>query len=178
MSDVPPDSGAGFPAPASPSAAARRGGLRALAVMLPKVTRAALRRRGFAEGALAAEWPAIVGTEIAARCLPKKLALARPGRRAEGVLTLRVEAGYGIELQHLAPLVLERVNGYFGYRAIDRLRLQQGPIRPAPGGGPPPRPLGAAEEAELQRRLSGISDEALRGALERLGRALQGRARP
>ncbi|MEE8189487.1 MAG: DciA family protein [Kiloniellales bacterium] len=159
---------------AGTEAPARRPGLRAVAATLPRVAKRALGRRGFAEGGLAVEWPSIVGEELAARCLPSKVAVARPGRRAEGTLTLRVVPGFATELQHLAPLILERVNGYFGYSAIGRLQLQQGPL-PArrPPRRPPEPPLSPEEEAELKDRLAGVEDEELRGALERLGRAVR-----
>jgi hypothetical protein len=153
----------------------RRGsGLRALAATLPLVTRRAVGKREFAEGGLIAEWPSIVGADIAARCQPKKLAAARPGNHREGALLVRVEPGFALELQHLAPQIIERINGHYGYAAIHRLTFQQGPLtaRKQPRR-PPPRPLGAAEEAALRRQMETVEDDALRGALERLGRALR-----
>ncbi len=179
MADPPADPDTKQRKDAATRAPARRPGLRAVAATLPKVTRRALGKRGFAEGGLATEWPSIVGEQIAARCLPRKLALARPGRRAEGTLTLRVEPGFAIDLQHLSPLLIDRINGYFGYRAIAKLTLQQGPIH-APRKAPPApaRPLSTQEEAALSDRLQGVEDEELRGALERLGRAVREKTGP
>jgi len=161
---------------ASRTPARRRGGMRALAATLPAITRRALGRRGFAEGGLIADWPSIVGAAIAARCQPAKLSLARPGRRNEGSVTLRVEPGFALELQHLEPQIIERINGHYGYAAIARLIFHQGPLSAPRRRRPPPRPLGAAEEAELQRQVATVEDEELRGALERLGRAMRERA--
>ena len=160
--------------------ARRRGGLRPLAVTLPKVTRKALGRRGLAEGSLIAEWPEIVGESLAARCLPLKLSFADPKRRAEGTLTLQVESAWTLELQHLAPQLIERINQTLGYAAVSRLAFRQGPLpqrpaheeraraaslAPAAGGGQSPA-------AELS---AAIDDEDLRSALEGLGRALKER---
>ena len=157
--------------------ARRRGGMRSLAAALPAITRRVLGRRGFAEGGLIAEWPSIVGAAIAARCQPAKARPAQPGRRAEGSVTLRVEPGFALELQHLAPQIIERINGHYGYRAITRLILQQGPLGLSRRQAQPPaRPLGAAEEAELRRQVATVEDEDVRGALERLGRAMRQRA--
>ncbi len=152
-----------------------RAGLRALAATLPKVTHRALGRRGFAEGGLATQWSSVMGKEIAARCRPVKLVRARPGASGEGVLTLRVEPGFAIELQHLAPLLIERINGHFGARVVHRLRLLQAPLAPL---RPPPatrkaRPIDPRDEAELKHRAATVDDEGLRGALERLGRAVR-----
>ena len=147
----------------------RGGGLRALAASLPKVTGKAFGRRGLAAGGLVADWPSIVGEQLAAVSLPRGLS-----RTGQGTLTLRVESGHALTLQHLEPLVIERVNGYLGYRAVARLRLQQGPLggRSAPPR-PPPAPLSEAEEASLRARTGTVTDDNLRGALERLGRAVK-----
>lgn len=164
-------------APAS-QGARRTAGLRAIAGTVPQVTRRVLGRRGLAEGGLIAEWPNIVGSEIAGRCRPEALALARKGRRDDGVLTLKVEPGFALEAQHLGPLLLDRVNGYFGYRAVARLRLQQGPL----GAGRPGKPAAAArrgraltpdEENALRSQVAAVADDDLRAALERLGRAVR-----
>lgn len=156
--------------------AVRRGGMRILAATLPAVARRALGRRGFAEGGLIAEWPSIVGHAIATRCQPTRTRPVRAGRRSEGTVTLRVEPGFALEAQHLAPQIIERINGHYGYAAIGRLILQQGPLsalrRPR---APPPRPLSAAEETELRQQVAPVEDEALRNALERLGRAMRQR---
>ncbi len=162
------------------NSARRRGGLRPIAVTLPKVTRKALGRRGLAEGSLITEWPEIVGETLAARCLPMKLSFADPKRRAEGTLTLQVESAWTLELQHLAPKLIERINQTLGYAAVSRLAFRQGPL--------PHRPVdqGKAREAQGEltdaadaipaAELSGaIDDEGLRAALQGLGRALKER---
>lgn len=155
-----------------PETARRRAGLRALAVSLPRVTKRLFGKRGFAEGGLAADWPGIVGAELAAHCRPGKLAFARGAERREGTLTLRVEAPFATEVQHLAPQIMERINGYFGYRAVARLRLRQVPYGPRPAAqraAPVPEP---EITPELARRLESVEDPELRAALGRLGRAL------
>ncbi len=161
----------------NPESGPRRAGLRALAVSLPRVTKRLFGKRGFAEGGLAADWPGIVGTELAQRCRPGKLAFARGAERRNGTLTLRVEAPFATEVQHMAPQIMERINGYFGYGAVARLRLQQvpyspGPVPDRPGPAPAPAP-GAETSPELAARLEAGEDPELRAAVGRLGRALQ-----
>lgn len=158
------------------AARVRRAGLRAIAATVPRVTRRALGRRGFAEGGLASDWSAIVGADLAARCIPERLAHARRAGGEGGTLTLRVEPGFATELQHLAPVLIDRINGHLGYRAVGRLKLRHaGPrARPAPRAAPA-RPLSEAEERDLRARVGAVGDEALRGALERLARAVRER---
>ena len=162
-------------ASSSKGPAKRRGGMRVLAATLPAVARRALGQRGFAEGGLVTEWPSIVGKAIADRCQPTRSRPMRPGHRSEGTLTLRVEPGFALELQHLEPQIIERINGHYGYAAIGRLILHQGPLNAQRRRSPAPRPLSAAEEAELHSRVATVEDDTLRDALERLGRAMRQR---
>ncbi|MEQ8355065.1 MAG: DUF721 domain-containing protein [Kiloniellaceae bacterium] len=163
----------------------RHGGLRALASSLSVVTRRAFARRGLTGADIARQWPAIVGQELAAQCRPRQLRFPKPGEAVDGRLTLRVAPGWALEVQHLEPLLLERINGFFGYRAVARLALQQGPL-PAPHLGArqaarrrrearPPEAAAAVDHG-LAAKLSTVSDPELRAALEGLARSL--RAKP
>ncbi|MBI4183406.1 MAG: DUF721 domain-containing protein [Proteobacteria bacterium] len=141
-----------------------------------KVAGPALERRGRAAAGLIAEWAAIVGADLAAHSLPEEIVFPR-GSKSEGVLRLRVGGPRAVEIQHLAPQIIERINGYFGYRAVARLAFVQAPIegraQRAPREERAPTP---GEERAIERALSGIADPDLKVALARLGRALVGRA--
>jgi hypothetical protein len=157
---------------ASDRAALRRGGMRRVGAELTRLTGPILGKQGLGEAKLLSEWAAIVGATLAGNCWPVKLSFPR-GQRQEGVLRLRVAPGVAVEIQHREPVIIERINGYFGYRAVARLAIVQGPpplcseLPPAP-----PRPLQPSELAALEERLEGISDPALREALARLGSAI------
>ena len=153
----------------------RRGGPRALAAMLPRIARPAFGKRGFAEAGVLTDWPVIVGPVLAAETRPIKLSFPR-GARTEGTLQIRVTSAFSTELQHLAPLVIERINRYFGYGAIARLTLSQGPVIRPPRNKR--RPLPDPEPEALRRletRVAAIEDEELRAALAGLGRQVASR---
>lgn len=151
----------------------RSRGLRALAESLPKVTRPLFGRQGLDAGGLLHDWPDIVGGELAALCQPRRLSFPRRDRRSDGTLTLRVVPGQAVVVQHLEGPIRERVNGYLGYAAVARLRLQQGPLGPGKQHPKPmPAKLSPAQEAELAAKTDSIGDEALRQALTRLGRSV------
>ena len=68
---------------------------------------------------------------------PRRGGKCRPRTKGGGTkarsLVLRVEGPRAIEVQHRSGQILERVNAYFGYRAIAEMRILQAPVaRKAP----------------------------------------------
>ena len=151
----------------------RRGGLRAIAAEIPRVAGAALGKRGFGEAQLVTQWEAVIGPELAAKLAPERLSFAR-GERKNGTLRLRVTSAFATEAQHLEPVLIERINAFFGYGAVARLAFVQGPPLAAAPAAPRPRPLDAAERGAIEARVAGIGDPELRAALARLGAAVAG----
>ena len=133
-----------------------------------------LGRRGFSEAALLTQWPAIVGPEVAAVCLPTRLTFSRGAKRG-GVLSLRVAGGgFAIELQHRTVSLIKRINTYFGYVMVDQIRMTQGLLPRRPRFAPLSEPivLPPDEETVLAVELAPVRDDALRAALARLGRTI------
>lgn len=161
--------------------AKRAGGAKPVGAYVARTLDPVARARGFATTALLAEWPAIVGTELADFTVPDRVVWPRrqdgetgnhPQRwRGEGAtLMLRVDGPRAIEVQHRAAQILERVNLYFGYRAITEMRIFQAPVaKSAPAPAPPP------PETFALPPTAGIDDEGLRKALSRLGSATRAR---
>jgi hypothetical protein len=158
----------------------RENGFRALggltrqltAGLTPKGSRGGAKGRGAPLARLKAEWPAIVGAEIARVSRPEALLADRAARTAQGAgktLRLRVAGAASLEIQHMANRLVERVNGYFGHRFIDDIRLVQGGIVASPSVLPK---LPAADPASAQRiaeRVETVKDPELKAALARLG---------
>jgi hypothetical protein len=145
---------------------AGRHGLRALGVAVSQVAAPILKRRAGALVRLKSDWPAIVGPAWAPVSWP--MALGR-----DGALRLRVVPAAALDLQHRAPLVIERINLYFGRPVVTRLLFVQGllPLAPQPAAAPL-QPLAAEVAQALDRHLAQIPDPDLRAALARLGRAV------
>lgn len=152
----------------------RRGrGPVALGAMLPRIAGRALRRRGFAEARIITDWAAIVGDVLARETMPQKLAFPR-GENTGGTLHVMVSGAFSTELQHLAPLVTEKINAYFGYAAVAKLTMKQGPITRARAAArrKPARPLSGPPSRALRQSLAKIEDDNLRDSLAELGLAL------
>lgn len=83
------------------------------------------KQQGFAEHRLLTEWDKIVGKALAKGSIPKKLTFPK-GKREQGTLHIAVSSGArALELQHMQPMILERISTFFGYAAISRLVLSQ-----------------------------------------------------
>lgn len=149
---------------------------RPLAEFVQSVIDPAMARRGFGQSSLLLFWDDIAGERLAAISQPVKLQWpphphggAQDEAPAPATLIIRVESGFALELQHLAPLIIERINVHFGWRCVGRLLLKQGPITTRPKAQPPAPPLDKAAMAAAQKLVGEIADESLRQALTRLG---------
>ncbi|MBX6425144.1 MAG: DUF721 domain-containing protein [Variibacter sp.] len=134
-------------------------------------------RQGFASGDIVTHWAEIVGDDVAQLAEPLKLQWPRGGGEhasEPATLVLRVEGPAAIEVQHLAPVILERINRYFGWRAVARIAIRQAPLARRPRKVRPPAPS-PAETAQVAASLGAIDDPGLRDALARLGAAIKRR---
>ena len=86
---------------------------RAFSDLLPQAGGAAFRRFGFVQSSIVSRWPEIVGARYAAVTAPESIRFP-PGKKSKGVLTLVVEGAHAPMMQHVAPVVMERVNLFFG----------------------------------------------------------------
>lgn len=151
-----------------------------LADLIDDLLAPALAAQGFAGRAIVSLWPEIVGERLGERTRPLKIDWPRrrpvPGEPTQpATMVVRVEGAFALEMQQLAPLVLERVNAHLGWRAVGKIVLKQGPVA-APVTRRQPAPPEPAVVAAVARQVSGIADPDLRAALERLGRSVAQRA--
>ncbi len=146
----------------------RHAGLRAVGVAVSKLAAPVLCKRSGILVRLKTDWAEIAGAAWAGTTWP--VALGR-----DGALKLHVLPVAAVELQHRAPLLIGRVNQFYGRAVVHRLALVQGPLPLAalPAAGPPWE-ASATETAALDDLLRGIADPDLSAALARLGRALFG----
>ena len=81
-----------------------------------------LGKKGVIEMKILSEWKNIVGQDLAEHSLPEKISFAKD-QRDNGVLHLAVTSGaFAIEISHNTPLILEKINTYFGYKAVTKIK--------------------------------------------------------
>jgi len=156
----------------------RTRGPRPVSQSIDRMTKGLLGKHGFIHGAIATKWPEIVGDSMARHTQPEKIVFSRDGATG-GTLHLKTDSGaFATELQHQEPQIIERINMFFGYRAVVRIKLIQGPL-PALHKGErrtePPRPLNESEIKGLAGAVANVDDPELKEALERLGENILGR---
>ncbi len=145
--------------------------------------------RGFTTREIITQWATIVGPELAQVTSPERLRWPRQSsaQTESGVqesydsaaLHIRVEGPIAIEVQHLAPQIIERINQFFGYPAIGSIRIIQAPVweqDKKPAVEPRPEQSSRHNENLPQSELSipGIIDPDLAAALARLGKRVKG----
>ncbi len=151
----------------------RRHQIRAVGATVERLMKPILGSRGFGAASVVTQWEQIVGPVLARSTAPERIAYPR-GERSQGTLHLKVStASLALELQHLEPQMIERINSHFGYRAVARLRIVQGPVKRKEAAKPKPRPALAPEKrAALERKVGRVTDPDLQDALRRLGEAI------
>jgi hypothetical protein len=144
---------------------------RAVSDMLPAVGGAAFRRFGFVQSSIVSRWNDIVGERYAAVSAPESIRFP-PGRKSAGVLTLVVEGAHAPMMQHVAPTIIERVNRFFGYAAVERLSFRQGIVQVEKSKSRLAPPSLRPVPAGLGDSLRAVADPELRACLEALARGL------
>ncbi len=142
-----------------------------LAKCIEQVTRPALKTQGLAGSKIISEWDYIVGNKLASHCLPQKLSFPA-GKKIDGTLSIAVENGFATELQHLQPLILERLATYFGYKAVTRITICHTYVtkqeqKPAPSK----KPVLLTDCTDF---LDNVEDSELRKALTSIAKTLSG----
>jgi hypothetical protein len=159
------------PAP-KPYRRPRGGEARAVADLMPEIGRAAFRKFGFVQSSIVSRWDEIVGPRYAAISAPELIRFPI-GKKADGTLELVVEGAHATMMQHVVPEIIERVNRFFGYGAVAKIKMRQGTIAKTSAmqkSSTPPslRPV----PMELGESLREIADPELFAVLESLAQSL------
>ena len=175
---------------AAPAAPRRYGkGFRHASETVRKSVDQVVGKKGFAESEVLLRWPEIAGEALAATCRPVKVHYGA-NRNLGATLIVQADSGHAPEVTHLAPKIIERVNQFYGYRAINRMKVTQGTgygtaptsnpgfaEAQTPFSGPDPgnRPKINREATDL---ASNIENPELRAALELMGSHVLARSQP
>jgi hypothetical protein len=153
----------------------RRGHARSAGELVGDIGGAACKKFGFVQASVVSRWSEIVGERYGQVSLPESIRFPA-GKKAGGTLTLLVEGAHAPLIQHLGPMIIERVNRFFGYLAIDKVVFRQGRL---PAAAPKrARPQPAALPKELGEGLRAVADPELRACLTSLAAHIAGSTGP
>ena len=159
---------------------------KAVGSFVPGLTKKAFEKFGFSTASLITDWEKIAGAKFAAFTAPQRLkwpqlpgsrdASEGSGTRPGATLQIKVDPARALEAEYAGAQLIDRINAYFGYRAVAEIRLLQAPIQSATPARPTPR---AAFKAELAvpATIEAIPDKGLSAALARMHSRMAARAR-
>ncbi len=144
--------------------------VKAVGSFVPTLTKKAFEKFGFSPATLITDWTRIAGAELAAYTIPDKLKWPRgteaasleddEGERRGATLILRVDPARALDVEYRARQIMDRINAYFGYRAVEVIKLVQAPVDS--------RTPSAQTSAPAPTASPATPDDPLRAALARL----------
>lgn len=153
-----------------PKASGRGKGALPLADLAGRLMDPILRRKAGMTTGLVAAWADIAGPRLADSTRPEKLVW--PARRSDldpfepATLVVACEAAAALRLQHQTSELLSRVNAFFGFAAVSRIKIVQKAV--SSGGSsrkPRLRDLDASDVARIEDMVSRVEDPKLSKAL-------------
>lgn len=146
----------------------RRAGLVSFGADVRRLIAPVLGKKGFIQADILARWTDILGAELATGVQPASLSFSKT---ADGAL-LRVNAysgAYAMEFNARKQQIIEKLNTYFGYRAISDIRVMQGGFTPKLPKSAPAAFLPPEKQRQIAAETADIENEALRAAATELG---------
>ena len=97
-------------------------GLRSFKDTLPKNLKKILNKKGYVYSDIINKWSYIVGSNISNVSYPKSF---KPnGKNSAGTLIINVKRGNEIDVEYSKSQIINKINSYFGYKIIDKIRLE------------------------------------------------------
>ncbi len=149
---------------------------KAVGAFVPKVTAAVFEKFGFHSAEIMSSWETIVGADLARLTRPETIKWPRGGRSHGGAedgsrsagatLVVASDPAFALEVSYRHQEIIDRINRYFGYRAIGQLKVHQVPR------AEPSAPVKAPPVRKIPMETAAISPGDLGAALDALGRSV------
>ena len=96
-------------------------GLRSFKNTLPKNVKKIISKKGHIYSQTLDNWRYIVGEELFKVCFPKSFKTS--GRLSSSYLSILVKRGHEVDLEYSKKSILNKLNSYLGYNAVEKLRF-------------------------------------------------------
>lgn len=98
--------------------------MKALSTIMPKLAKNAMGKIGVDFGNLIIAWPNVMGTDFASKCSIEKIDFKKD-ERGNATVTLAVQTYFATECQYQIPYLIDKINSYMGYQAVESIKLKQ-----------------------------------------------------
>ncbi len=96
-------------------------GLRSFKNTLPKNIKKIISKKGHIYSETLDNWKSIVGEDLFRVCFPKSFKNSNP--IGSSYLSIMVKRGHEVDIEYSKNKILERLNSYLGYNAVEKLKF-------------------------------------------------------
>ena len=97
-------------------------GLRPLSISIPRGLKTIIKKRGYNFNNIVDNWTKMVGKDISNACYPTTIKVGKDMNN--GTLTLNVLHGREIDVEYSKKIIIDKINGFFGYNYINQVKLK------------------------------------------------------
>lgn len=150
--------------------------LKPMNAVLGPLARRLLGEKAFVEADIIRNWDEIAGKEWSEFTQPVKVDFKK-GERKNGTLVLQVASGaIALEMQMREKALIGKLNSYFGYEAVDRLKIVQNAEfvknQKQPTDNSEKKLVSKDQENYINQQINGIECPQLVASLRKLGQAI------
>ena len=148
-------------------------GLRPFSSSIPKTLKKHLRKGGYNYSNIVDNWTNMVSKKISDSCYPVTVKMGKEMR--DGTLVLNVIHGKEMEVEYKKNEIVDKINSFFGYKAITDLRLQQNfiPEKKTKGNvGASNQTISEEEKISIKNEIDIIKNKDLEKSIVNLGASI------
>jgi len=145
-------------------------GLKPLSRLVAGIATPICQRAGFSQASIILDWDKIVPAAFSQFCQAIKVTFPTH-KKSQGVLHIRVPSAMALAISYQTPQILERVNTYYGYQAIAKITIHQGPLvaKTRPLAQPLEKETDPEQCVAVRAMVATLPPGELREALQSLG---------
>ena len=145
-------------------------GLRSFKNTLPKNVKKILNKRGYVYSDIINKWSYIVGSNISNVSYPKSF---KPnGKNSAGTLIINVQRGNEVDVEYSKSQIINKINSYFGFKIIDKVRLEKFEIKTKLKKNTRPLIYSSSKNRYL-KNINNINNELIKNSLINLTKYLK-----
>ena len=96
-------------------------GLRPFGNTLPRGVKGILKKNGYNYSEIISKWNILVGKDISSYAYPISIKMKKGD--TNGILVLGIKRGDEINVEYSKKEIIEKINSYFGYKVVEKLKL-------------------------------------------------------